>query len=53
MFISAMVRTPVAIESAIRAMLLIRLAISIFALTLLGLAVSLSAAQSGQDSRIG
>ena len=29
-------------------MLLIRLAISIFALTLLGLAVSLNAAQSGQ-----
>ena len=33
-------------------MLLIRLAISIFALTLLGLAVSLNAAQSGQDNRI-
>ena len=32
-------------------MLLIRLAISIFALTLFGLAVSLNAAQSGQDTR--
>jgi hypothetical protein len=34
-------------------MLLIRLAISIFALTLLGLAVSLSAAQSGQVNLTG
>jgi hypothetical protein len=34
---------------AIPAMLLIRLAISIFALTLLGLAFSLSSAQSGQN----
>jgi len=33
-------------------MLLIRLAISIFALTLLGLAFSLNAAQSQQDNRI-
>ncbi|HXX08930.1 MAG TPA: hypothetical protein VEJ43_12785 [Pseudolabrys sp.] len=33
-------------------MLLIRLAISIFALTLLGLAVSLSSAQSGQNNRV-
>jgi len=33
-----------------RAMLLIRFAISIFALTLLGLAVSLSAAQSEQET---
>ncbi|HET7804204.1 MAG TPA: hypothetical protein VFL53_08180 [Pseudolabrys sp.] len=31
-------------------MLLIRLAISIFALTLIGLAVSLSTAQSGQET---
>jgi hypothetical protein len=34
------------LSDAIPAMLLIRLAISIFALTLLGLAISLSAAQS-------
>jgi hypothetical protein len=34
---------------AIRVMLLIRLAISIFALTLLGLAFSLSSAQSQQE----
>ncbi len=32
-------------------MILIRLAISVFALTLLGLAISLSAAQSEQDNR--
>jgi hypothetical protein len=38
--------------NAIRAMLLIRLAISIFALTLLGLAFSLNAAQSEQNDRI-
>jgi hypothetical protein len=50
MFISAMVRasvasaTTLALPGAIRAMLLIHLAISIFALTLLGLAVSLSGA---------
>ncbi|HXZ45358.1 MAG TPA: hypothetical protein VEH02_01345 [Pseudolabrys sp.] len=41
-----------ALSGAIGAMLLIRLAISIFALSLLGLAVSLNAAQSGQDTRI-
>jgi len=32
-------------------MFLIRFAISMFALTLLGLAISLSAAQSGQNTR--
>jgi hypothetical protein len=36
---------------SIPAMLLIRLAISIFALALLGLAFSLSSAQSGQNGR--
>jgi len=47
MFISAIVQAraaTLALPGAIRAMLLINLAISIFALTLLGLAVSLSAA---------
>jgi hypothetical protein len=39
-------------SDAIPAMLLIRLAISIFALTLLGLAVSLSTAQSGQETNV-
>ena len=34
-----------------RAMILIRFAISMFALTLLGLAISLSSAQSGQNER--
>jgi len=38
-------------EGAPRAMFLIRFAISMFALTLLGLAISLSAAQSGQNTR--
>jgi hypothetical protein len=37
-------------SDAIPAMLLIRFAISIFALTLLGLAISLSAAQSEQET---
>jgi len=37
-------------SDAITAMLLIRFAISIFALTLLGLAISLSAAQSEQET---
>jgi hypothetical protein len=36
---------------AIRAMILIRFAIGMFALTLLGLAISLSAAQSEQNTR--
>ena len=38
------------LSDAIPAMLLIRFAIGIFALTLLGLAISLSAAQSEQDT---
>ena len=38
------------LSDAITAMLLIRFAISIFALTLLGLAISLSAAQSEQET---
>ena len=38
------------LSDAITAMLLIRFAISIFALTLLGLAISLSAAQSEQEA---
>jgi hypothetical protein len=37
-------------SDAIPAMMLIRFAISIFALTLLGLAISLSAAQSEQET---
>ena len=37
-------------SDAITAMLLIRFAISIFALTLLGLAISLSVAQSEQEA---
>jgi hypothetical protein len=38
------------LSDTVPAMLLIRLAISIFALTLLGLAISLSSAQSEQDT---
>jgi hypothetical protein len=38
------------LSDAIPAMMLIRFAISIFALTLLGLAISLSAAQSEQET---
>jgi hypothetical protein len=40
----------IVLSDAIPAMMLIRFAISIFALTLLGLAISLSAAQSEQET---
>jgi len=40
----------VILEDAVRAMILIRFAIGMFALSLLGLAISLSAAQSEQDT---
>jgi len=42
----------VILEDAVRAMILIRFAIGMFALTLIGLAISLSAAQSGQNTRV-
>ena len=42
----------VILEDAVRAMILIRFAIGMFALTLIGLAISLSAAQSEQNTRI-
>jgi hypothetical protein len=38
-------------EGAVRAMILIRFAISIFTLALIGLAISLSSAQSEQTNR--
>jgi len=42
----------VILEDAVRAMILIRFAIGMFALTLIGLAISLSAAQSEQNTRV-
>ena len=41
----------VTLEDTVRAMILIRFAIGMFALTLLGLAFSLSAAQSEQNTQ--